>query len=335
MAAGCVWLKATVSGYRQTHGNLERLSALPMYSGAMEWLNYHHLLYFWTVAKAGSISKACERLHLAQPTISGQLRLLEQNLGEKLLTRAGRGLVLTDAGQLVFRYADEIFGLGREMREVLKGRSQGRPRKLYVGISDSLPKLIAYRVLKPCLEMDEPVKIHCDEGPPDRLIAELAQHRLDVVLSDSPIPATIPVKAYNHLLGTCEATLFAARPLAERLQGDFPASLNSAPFLLPMEGSSLRRSLEHWFNSEGVRPKIAGEFRDSALMKTFGQAGAGVFAAPSAIEAEVQAHYKVAVLKRLPSISEHFYAISAERRLKHPAVVAITNAARGSLFATP
>lgn len=303
-----------------------------MYSGNVEWLNYHHLLYFWSVAKEGSITRACKKLHLAQPTISGQLRVLEDALGEELFRKQGRGLVLTEVGKVVFQYADEIFGLGRELQSVLKGNPRQRPQRLLVGISDLIPKLIAYRVLRPVLEMTEPVQIVCDEGTPDHLIAGLVEHRVDVVLSDSPIPPTLPVKAFNHLLGTCPVTLFAAPQLAARYRRDFPASLSEAPFLLPMQGSSLRRSMEEWFDSEDIHPKLVGEFKDGALMKTFGEAGAGIFAAPSAIEDEIREHYKVVAVGVIDSIVERFYAISVERRLKHPAVVAISEAAREELF---
>ncbi len=299
----------------------------------MEWLNYHHLLYFWTVAKEGSITRACAKLRLAQPTISGQLRLLEEALGERLFTKAGRGLAMTDVGQVVYRYAEEIFGLGRELQDVLKGRPRGRPLRLLVGVSDMVPKLIAYRVLRPALEMSEPVQIVCDEGTPDELLAKLAEHRLDVVLSDTPITSMVPVKAFNHLLGTCGATLFAASRLAARYRKNFPSCLDAAPFLLPMEGSSLRRSLDQWFDSGNIRPRLVGEFKDGALMNTFGQAGVGIFAAPSAIEREVREHYRVVAIGRIDSVTERFYAISVERKLKHPAVVTISEAAREKLFA--
>ena len=304
-----------------------------MYSGSMEWLNYHHLLYFWTVAKEGSIARACEKLRLAQPTISGQLRLLEETLGEKLFVKQGRGLAMTEVGQVVYRYADEIFDLGRELQDVLKGRPRGRPLRLLAGVSDLIPKLIAYRVLRPALEMPEPVQIICDEGPPEHLLAEFAEHRMDVVLSDAPIPPTVPVKAYNHLLGTSTASIFAAPQLAARYRKNFPACLDGAPFLLPMHESSLRRPLEQWFESEDIRPAIVGEFKDRALMTTFGQAGAGVFAAPTAIEKEIRTQYGVVLIGRVDSIVERFYAISAERKLKHPAVVTISDAAREKLFA--
>lgn len=304
-----------------------------MYSDDMEWLNYHHLLYFWAVAKEGSIAKACERLRLAQPTISGQLRLLEETLGEKLFIRAGRGLALTEIGQVVYRYAEEIFGLGRELQDVLKGRPRGRPLRLLAGVSDLVPKLIAYRVLQPALSGPEPVRLVCHEDTPERLMAELAEHRLDVVLADAPLPPALRVKAFNHLLGSCGVTLFAAPAMAAAYRKGFPQSLDGAPFLLPAEGSSLRRSLEQWFDARGIRPNVMGEFKDSALMKTFGQAGAGIFPAPGAIEREVREHHKAAVVGHADSVTERFYAISVERKLKHPAVVRITEAARGKLFA--
>ncbi len=298
----------------------------------MEWLNYHHLLYFWTVAKEGSIARACEKLHLAQPTISGQLRLLEESLGEKLFSKAGRGLALTETGHVVYRYAEEIFGLGQELQGVLKGRPRGRPVHLHVGISDWLPKLIAYRLLQPALASPEPLHLVCQEAAPERLLAGLSEHRLDVVLSDAPVASLGRVKVFNHLLGTCGTTLFAAPALAELYREGFPGSLNGAPMLLPFEGSTLRRSLDQWFDAHGIRPRIVGEFQDSALMKTFGQAGAGIFAVPSAIEAQVGDLYHVSVVGTPDTAVERFYAISAERRIKNPAVLAISEAARENLF---
>lgn len=300
----------------------------------MSSLNYHHLLYFWTVAKEGSIAKASKRLHLAQPTISGQLRLLEESVGERLFHRVGRGLVMTEVGQVVFRYADEIFSLGRELQDVLAGRPRGRALRLLVGISDLVPKLIAYRILQPALAMPGPVQLVCHEDTPERLLADLAEHRLDVVLADAPATSAIRVKAFNHLLGTCGVALFCASSIAARYRKNFPACLEGAPFLLPAEGSSLRRSMEQWFEAEGIRPRVVGEFKDSALMKTFGQAGAGIFPAPSVIEPEVRQHYRVSVVGRPNSLVERFYAISVERKLKHPAVVTISEAARGRLFAS-
>lgn len=233
---------------------------------------------------------------------------------------------------MVYRYADEIFGLGRELQDVLKGRPHGRPIKLTVGISDMVPKLIAYRILQPALAMTEPVQLVCHEDSQERLLADLAEHRLDVVLSDSPITSVIRVKAFNHLLGSSGITLFAASEMAKRYRKRFPASLADAPFLVPIEGSALRRSLDQWFDAENFRPTFIGEFKDRALMKTFGQAGAGIFPAPTAIEKEVKARYQVSIVGRLGSVTERFYAISVERKLKNPAVITICEAAAHRLF---
>jgi LysR family transcriptional activator of nhaA len=298
----------------------------------VDWLNYHHLLYFWVVAKEGSISRACERLRLAQPTISGQLRSLEDSLGEKLFAKSGRGLILTQTGRTVFQYAEEIFGLGQELQDVLKGRPQGRPLRLLAGVSDMLPKWIAYRLLQPALLLPDPVQLTCLEDAPERLLADLIDHRLDVVLSDAPITAVTRVKAFNHLLGTCGVTLFAAPALAAKFRKGFPASLDGAPFLLPTRDSSLRRSLDRWMDANRIRPKIAGEFKDSALMKVFGQAGTGVFASPSIIEKEIRSHFQTSIIGRVDAITECFYAISMERKVRHPAVAAICDAARNTLF---
>lgn len=298
----------------------------------VEWLNYHHLLYFWAVAKEGSITRACARLRLAQPTISGQLRTLEETLGEKLFVKSGRGLVLTDVGQLVFQYAEEIFGIGRELQDVLKGRPRGRPLRLLAGVADMVPKLIAYRILQPALAMPEPVQLVCEEDTSERLLSDLADHRLDVVLSDVPITAATRVRAFNHLLGSCGVTWFGAPALVSRYRKRFPASLTGAPFLLPIQNSSLRRALDHWFDVRGIRPVVAGEFKDSALMKAFGQAGAGIFAAPDPIVNEIRTHYRCGVIGPVESVTESYYAISVERKLKHPAVAAICEAARGQLF---
>lgn len=304
-----------------------------MYHKAMEWLNYHHLHYFWVVAKQGSIARAVDELRLAQPTISGQLKLLEDSLGEKLFTRAGRGLALTEVGHLTYRYADEIFSLGREFQDVLKGRPAGRPVPFRVGISDLVPKLIAYRILQPALELGEPIQLICREDAPEALLAELSNHQLDLVLADSPVPSSIRVKAYSHLLGSCGVLLFAAPKLAAKYKRAFPESLDAAPFLLPMEGSTLRRSLDQWFDQQGIRPRIVGEFQDSALLKTFGEAEAGIFPAPAAIAKEVRKHYGAVVLGPANGVNERFYALSVERKLKHPAVLAISEAARETLFA--
>ena len=298
----------------------------------MEWLNYHHLLYFWTVARHGSVSAASDELRLAQPTVSGQLRMLEDALGEKLFHRVGRRMVLTDMGRTVFRYADEIFTLGRELIDVVKGRPTGRPVRLVVGVADAVSKLIAYRLLQPALQLPEAVRIVCREDRPDRLLAELSVHGLDLVLSDAPVGPAIKVRAFNHLLGECGVGFFAAPGLAKRLAGRFPGSLHGAPMLLPTETTALRRALDQWFDAQGIRPQVVSEFEDSALLKVFGQQGLGVFPAPSAIDAEVRRQYGVRLVGTTTAVRERFYAISVERRLKNPAVVAICDAARETLF---
>lgn len=298
----------------------------------MEWLNYHHLLYFWTVAKEGSVARACEKLRLAQPTISGQIHQLEESLGEKLFDRVGRGLALTEMGQVVFRYAEEIFSIGRELQDTLKGNFRGRPSKLVVGISDAVPKLVAYRILEPVLHMPYPVQLACVEDRPDRLLAALSTHELDVVLSDAPVTAVARVRAFNHSLGSCPVSFFASASVAPRYRKNFPASLNDAPFLMPMDNAALRRALEQWFTAQQLRPRWVGEFQDSALMKTFGQSGAGIFAAPAAIEKEIRAFYRVVCLGTVDALTEQFYAISIERRLKNPALVNLLETARSQLF---
>ena len=298
----------------------------------MEWLNYHHLLYFWTVVREGTVARAGERLSLAQPTISGQLRTLESVLGEKLFTRSGRHLVPTDTGRLVYRYADEIFSIGREMMETLKGRPSGRPLRLTIGVADAVPKLIAYRLLQPALALPEPVHLVCREDRPDRLLAELAVHELDVVLTDAPISPSVRVRAYSHLLGECGISFFGVPALASRYRKGFPKSLDRAPMLLPADNTAMRRSLDEWFEATKIHPVVIGEFEDSALLKVFGEAGRGLFPAPTAIEREVRKQYQVALVGRVDNVRARFYAVSVERRLKHPAVVAIADAARKKLF---
>jgi LysR family transcriptional regulator, transcriptional activator of nhaA len=298
----------------------------------MEWLNYHHLFYFWMVAKEGTIARACEKMRLAQPTISGQLRQLEESLGDKLFIKSGRTLALTETGQIVFRYAEEIFPVGHELLDVLRGRPQGRPTRFLVGISDAMPKLIAFRILQPVLEMKERVHLVCFEGAPEELLLKLSSHGLDMILTDAPVNAPSRARAFNHELGGCGVSFCASPALAVRFRKKFPASLEGAPFLLPLEGSTLRRSLDQWFEKNHIRPNIIGEFEDSALLKVFGQAGAGVFAVPTAVEQEVKEQHRSVVVGRTDEIRERFFAVSFERRLKHPAVVAISDAARQLLF---
>lgn len=298
----------------------------------MPALNYRHLLYFYTVAREGSITRACEQLHVTQPAISAQLQKLERSVGEKLFEKSGRNLVLTEAGRVAYEYAEEIFALGGELVDTLHKRPTGKPLRLAVGVVDSLPKLVAYRLLQPALRMDQPIRLTLQDDRPERLFAELSVHGLDLVLTDAPLPPAVSVRAYNHLLGECGVSVFGAPALAERYQGDFPRSLNDAPFLLPTENTTLRRSLEQWLDAEEIRPNIVAEIADSSLLKTFGRAGTGVFAAPSVIEAEICRQYQVEVIGRLQDVVERFYAISIERRIKHPAVLAISSAAREELF---
>ena len=300
-------------------------------SEAVDWLNYHHLLYFYTVAREGGVARASEQLRLAQPTISGQVRALESALGERLFQRSGRRLVLTDAGRLAYRYAEEIFSLGREMRDALRGRPTGRPLRFLVGVADALPKLVARRLLRPALQRAAPLRLVCREGKPEQLLALLAVHELDLVLADAPAPPDVKVRAFHHLLGESGVTFFAPEKLAGRLRRGFPRSLDGAAAFLPAENTALRHSLDQWLESHDLRPEIAGEFEDSALMKSFAQGSTVVFPAPTAIEREVQRQFGVRVVGRVPQVKERFYAISAERRLKHPAVVAISEAARRQL----
>jgi LysR family transcriptional regulator, transcriptional activator of nhaA len=301
--------------------------------GVMEWLNYHHLRYFWAAAREGGVVRASRRLRVSQPTVSAQIRELEQALGEKLFRRQGRRLVLTEVGRLAFRYADEIFSLGRELLDTLHDRPTGRPARLSVGIANVVPKLIAYRLLAPALHLPEPMHIECVEDRPERLLAELATYGLDLVVADAPVGPGMKVKAFNHLLGECGVSLFASERLHAQHRKGFPGSLDGAPMLLPTASAALRRDLDQWLERSGVRPRVVGEFEDSALMKAFGEAGSGIFPGPTAIEREIKAQYGVRVLARVPKLRERFYAITVERRLRHPGVVAISEAARRGLFA--
>jgi LysR family transcriptional activator of nhaA len=298
----------------------------------MDWLNYHHLLYFWTVAREGGVVRAAERLRLTQPTVSGQIRALEEALGEKLFERAGRGLRLTEVGRLVYRYADEIFALGRELVDTLNDRPTGRPFRLVVGVADAMPKMIVQRLLAPAFALPEGVQVVCLEDKTDRLLAALSLHELDVVLADSPISHEVSVKAFNHLLGESSTTIFAAAPLAASLRRRFPRSLHQAPMLLPTPGTALRRSLDHAFDAAGIKPRIAAECEDSALLKAIGAHMQAAFPAATVIADDVCRQYGVKAVGRLDEVRERFYAISVEKRLKHPAVVAISQGARVDLL---
>src|SRR5262245_19759090 len=298
----------------------------------MDWLNYHHLLYFWTVAREGGISKAAEKLRLSQPTVSAQVRMLEDALGERLFHRQGRMLVLTEVGRIVFGYADEIFGIGRELTETLRGRPAGRALQLTVGVANAVPKLIVSRLLRPAVRGAEPFHLVCREDDAEQLAAQLATHSLDVVIADQPAPPHVRVKVFNHLLGESAMAFFAPPPLAARLRGRFPASLRHAPMLLPTTNTALRRGLDDWFAEEGLHPRVAGEFEDPALMTAFGHSSGIVFPAPAAIARDVCRVYGVQVVGRTDAVREQYYAISVERRLTHPGVLAITGAARDELF---
>lgn len=295
-------------------------------------INYKHLHYFWAVAKAGGVTRASERLHLTPQTISGQLSLFEEVLGEKLFKRVGRSFELTETGRMVLSYADEIFSLGQELEEVLHHRPTGRPLQFSVGITDSVPKALAYLLLEPAMQEAQPPRIVCREGKVADLLTELAVHRLDLVIADSPMPRSIDVRGFSHLLGECGLTFFATKALAQQHTGPFPHCLDGAPLLLPGEDVAVRSRLIRWLGDKRIRPRIAGEFDDSALMKAFGQAGAGIFTAPSAIAEQVKRQYEVVSIGATEEVIEQFYAISVERKLTHPAVVAISRAARQELF---
>jgi LysR family transcriptional activator of nhaA len=298
----------------------------------MRHLNYNHLHYFWAVAREGSIARASQTLHLTPQTISGQLKLLDEAVGQPLFNRVGRRLVLSDMGRLVFQYADEIFSVGAELASVVRGNHMSGPTSLAVGIVSSMPKLIAERIIAPAMMAEQPIRVRCHEASIEQLLAELAVHKLDLVLSDQPVPDGLSLKAYNHRLGESGMSFFALRSQARRYRSKFPSSLQDAPMLLPSPNSALRRRLDDWFEALQLSPRIVGEFDDSALLKAFGEAGAGLFAAPTVIEEHVCRMYRTTVVGRAEDISERFYAISPERRLKHPSVVLVTDTARSALF---
>jgi LysR family transcriptional activator of nhaA len=299
----------------------------------MEWLNYHHLLYFWAVARYGSVVRASAELRLAEPTISGQVRRLEVVLGEKLFDRVGRRLVLTDVGRTVFRYADEIFSLGQDLMGTLKGRPSARPLRLTVGVADALPKMLVQRLLEPAFHIGHPIQLICRE---DRVVEDflsvLAGQELDLVLADRPLGPGLNVHAFNNLLGECGTTFLAKGKLAKSVRDGFPRSLDGAPFLLPAGNATVRRALDQWFDSARVRPMVVAEFDDSALMYSFGEEGKGVFPSPSVFEPEFRRLSNVEVVGHVKAIRQHFYAISVDRRIQHPAVVAIIKAARREVF---
>jgi len=288
----------------------------------MDWLNYHHLLYFWTVVREGGVSRAADKLRLSQPTVSAQVRRLEEALGHKLFERRGRALVPTAVGRVVYQYAEDIFGLGGEMLEALRGRPAGRALQLTVGVANAVPKLIVSRLLQPVLRERRDVKIVCVEGNPEELLTRLATHALDVVISDTPAPPHVRVRVFNHALGESGTSFFAPAGLVVR--GRFPKSLSAGPMLLPTPTTAYRRALDEWFDTSGVRPKVMAEFDDSALLLAFAGSAQAMFPAPTVIEREVCRLSGARVIGRTDAVRERYVAVSVERKLKHPAVVAIT-----------
>jgi LysR family transcriptional activator of nhaA len=297
-------------------------------------LNFKHLHYFWVTARAGGVLRAGEQLHTTPQTLSAQIKLLEDRLGRKLFRKAGRKLELTDDGRVALAYADEIFNLGTELETALRAESAAGDKVLEfrVGVADSVPKAVAYRLLEPALNLREPVRMICSEGKFQDHLGELALHRLDLVIADEPLSRRVSVKAFNHALGSSPMSFFAAPGLRKRLQGPFPQCLNGQPMLVQGAASPVRPQFEAWLARQGLAPRIVGEFEDGALMKAFGREGRGVFMGPRVLEADTAQQYTVEPIGHSEEIVEDFYAISVERRLTHPCVVAITHAARGALF---
>lgn len=297
-------------------------------------INYKHLHYFWSVAREGGIARASERLHITPQTISGQLSLLEQYLGVALFNRIGRNLELTETGRLILSYADEIFSLGNELEEVMHQLPVDRPQLFRVGVVDVLPKSIAHRILKPALTMSEPIRMICKEASLDTLLAELAIHRIDLILADRRIPPNVSTRGFSHKLGECAVSFFATKELKKKLIGKFPQCLDGVPILLPSSGTHLRSGLNQWFDKHRIHPRVIAEFDDSALMKVFGQEGAGIFIAPAAIKVEVENQYKVIGIGQTNEVKEHFYAISTERYVSHPVIATVVEHAHESLFSS-
>ena len=298
-------------------------------------MNFKHLHYFWRVAKAGGIARASEQLHLTPQTLSGQIGLLEKELGAALFAKRGRNIELTEAGRLALGYAQDIFALGSELEESVRHHSAGgRAVEFRVGVADAVPKTISYRLLEPATRLPAAVRIVCREWKLDSLLTELAAHRLDLVVAGAPIPPSVSVRAYNHRLGDSGVSFFASTRLRASLKGRFPACLDGAPMLVPGADAAVRGRLDQWCEAKSLRPRIVGEFDDSALMKVFGQSGAGIFIGPTVLEAEIERQYQVKTIGRTPEIIEEFFAISVERRVTHPCVVAIAAAARDQLLTT-
>ena len=299
----------------------------------MEFLNYHHLRYFWVVAREGGLRKAAEKLHVSQPTISAQIAALEDVVGEKLFQRGGRALALTETGRHVLAYAEEIFSLGQELMNSVKHHSSSRPLRVRLGVADALPKLVSYRLIEPIFHLPQPVQVSCWETKVTDMLAELTAHRLDLVLADEPASSSITSNVFNHLLGECGVTFCAEPRLAARLRRGFPQSLNGAPALLPMSNSGLRRSLEKWFQGVGVRPRLVGEIEDPAFVNILAVHNLGFMAVPTLVARETVTRFGFRTIGQTDECQQQFYAITPEGRLTHPAVVAITSGARDRLFA--
>jgi len=304
-----------------------------MYLLSMEWLNYHHLRYFWTVAKKGGVRKAADELHVSQPSISAQLHLLEDSFGEKLFQRSGRSLVLTEAGHVALSYADEIFSAGRELMNVMKQRPGKRALRLNIGITDAVSKLITFQILRAAFRFTDPVHIVCREGEIGPLVNRLQSHRLDIVLADEPASSSLKARIFNHRLGRSGFTFCAMPAMAAKLRRNFPQSLDGAPALLPSENMGMRTALETWFDSRDIRPRLIGEFEDSALMEVCSSSGRGFTVVHTVVDRAALKHYGLRVIAKVDECGSDFYAITAERRMKHPAVVAITKHAYSEIFA--
>jgi len=296
-------------------------------------LNYHHLRYFWVVAREGGLTKAAAKLHVSQPTISAQIQALEGVLGEKLFRRSGRNLRLTDVGQHVLSYAEEIFSIGQDLVSSVKQRPTSRPLRLHLGVADALPKLVTYRIIEPIFSLEQPVQVSCWETKLSDMLVELAAYRLDIVLADEPASSGVNARIFNHLLGECGVTFCAEATLAKKLRRRFPKSLNGAPALLPMANTGLRRSIEKWFHANGIRPRLVGEFEDPALLHVFAFHGLGFIPVATLVAKEAATRFGFGVIGRTDACRQRFYAITPERKLTHPVVTAITSDARARLFA--
>lgn len=298
----------------------------------MEFLNYHHLRYFWVVAREGGLRKAADKLHVSQPTISAQIQALEGALGGKLFRRTGRNLVLTEMGQHALVYAEEIFSTGQDLLASFKQQPGSRPLRVRLGVADALPKLVAYQIIKPIFRLPQPVQVSCWETNVSAMLGELAAYRLDIVLADEPASSGVTTNVFNHFLGECGVSFCAEPRLAARLRHGFPGSLNGAPALLPMSNSGLRRSLEKWFHAVGVRPRLVGEFYDPAFVNVLAFHALGFMSVPSIVVKEAVRRFGFRVIGHTDECQQQFYAITPERKLTHPAVTAITSDARARLF---